>query len=256
MQYNHIEIVSVTSDSAVMSLDIRRDTTNIYGYVHGGAFFTMADCCAGLTARSDGRQYVTQNASVNFIHNVKAGHLTARGRTVSRRRHICVVAVEITDETDTLLFSSTLFHVLYQRRGLTALSSPHCARFCVPVRGFFYVQRILSAARSSPGNILDRQQPAFRRGNPTIQLPQHQLDALPRHLLHGQIDHAQARDRKRIGFLRAVAYSDQPGQLFADISSLTKKPATHHAQWPRNRRTLRPAAAASTHAARRCETAS
>lgn len=54
MQYNHIEIVSVTSDSAVMSLDIRRDTTNIYGYVHGGAFFTMADCCAGLTARSDG----------------------------------------------------------------------------------------------------------------------------------------------------------------------------------------------------------
>ena len=107
MQYNHIEIVSVTSDSAVMSLDIRRDTTNIYGYVHGGAFFTMADCCAGLTARSDGRQYVTQNASVNFIHNVKAGHLTARGRTGSRRRHICVVAVEITDETDTLLFSST-----------------------------------------------------------------------------------------------------------------------------------------------------
>jgi len=106
MQYNHIEIVSVTSDSAVMSLDIRRDTTNIYGYVHGGAFFTMADCCAGLTARSDGRQYVTQNASVNFIHNVKAGHLTARSRTVSRR-HICVVAVEITDETDTLLFSST-----------------------------------------------------------------------------------------------------------------------------------------------------
>lgn len=46
MQYNHIEIVSVTSDSAVMSLDIRRDTTNIYGFVHGGAFFTMADCSA------------------------------------------------------------------------------------------------------------------------------------------------------------------------------------------------------------------
>ena len=87
MQYNHIEIVSVTSDSAVMSLDIRRDTTNIYGYVHGGAFFTMADCCAGLTARSDGRQYVTQNASVNFIHNVKAGHLTAQiGRASCRER--------------------------------------------------------------------------------------------------------------------------------------------------------------------------
>ncbi len=107
MQYNHIEIDSVTLDEAAMSLDIRKDSTNIYGFVHGGALFTMADCCAGLTARSDGRQYVTQNASVNFIHNVKSGHLTAHGKTISRGRHVCVVSVEITSETGSLLFSST-----------------------------------------------------------------------------------------------------------------------------------------------------
>lgn len=107
MQYNHIEIDSVTLDEAAMSLDIRKDSTNIYGFVHGGALFTMADCCAGLTARSDGRQYVTQNASVNFIHNVKSGHLTAHGKTISRGRHVCVVSVEIISETGSLLFSST-----------------------------------------------------------------------------------------------------------------------------------------------------
>ena len=107
MQYNHIEIDSVTLDEAAMSLDIRKDSTNIYGFVHGGALFTMADSCAGLTARSDGRQYVTQNASVNFIHNVKSGHLTAHGKTISRGRHVCVVSVEITSETGSLLFSST-----------------------------------------------------------------------------------------------------------------------------------------------------
>ena len=107
MQYNHIEIDSVTLDEAAMSLDIRKDSTNIYGFVHGGALFTMADCCAGLTARSDGRQYVTQNASVNFIHNVKSGHLAAHGKTISRGRHVCVVSVEITSETGSLLFSST-----------------------------------------------------------------------------------------------------------------------------------------------------
>ena len=49
MQYNHIEIVSVTSDSAVMSLDIRRDTTNIYGYGTAAHFSpwptaVLADC--------------------------------------------------------------------------------------------------------------------------------------------------------------------------------------------------------------------
>lgn len=124
MQYNHIEIVSVTSDSAVMSLDIRRDTTNIYGYVHGGAFFTMADCCAGLTA----------------------------------------------------------------------LSSPHCARFACRCGAFLLCSVFCQRPAALPGNILNRQQPAFRRGDPAVQLPQHQLDTLPRHILHGQIDYAQARD--------------------------------------------------------------
>lgn len=107
MCYNHIQIDSVTLNHATVSLDIRNESTNIYGFVHGGALFTMADCCAGLTARSDGRQYVTQNASVNFIHNVKSGHLTAHGKTISRGRHICVVSVEITGETGCLLFAST-----------------------------------------------------------------------------------------------------------------------------------------------------
>ena len=115
MQYNHIEIVSVTSDSAVMSLDIRRDTTNIYGYVHGGAFFTMADCCAGLTARSDGRQYVTQNASVNFIHNVKAGHLTAAaGQSAAAGTSVWWLWRSQTRPTP--CYFQHLFHVLYQRR--------------------------------------------------------------------------------------------------------------------------------------------
>ena len=52
MQYNHIEIVSVTSDSAVMSLDIRRDTTNIYG--GGGCFHS------GSTATLSGASVVLE----------------------------------------------------------------------------------------------------------------------------------------------------------------------------------------------------
>lgn len=107
MNYNRIQIGKVERDHGEIYLDIWEQSTNIYGYVHGGALFTMADCCAGLTARSDGRQYVTQNASVNFIHNVREGRLTACGSIVSRGRHICVTAVEITDEKGSLLFSGS-----------------------------------------------------------------------------------------------------------------------------------------------------
>ena len=107
MQHNHIHIGLVSADYAEVFLDIQPSSTNLYGFVHGGALFTMADCCAGLAVRSDGRQYVTQNSSVNFIRNVKCGRITAKGRVVSRGRHICVSSVDIYSDTDVLLLNST-----------------------------------------------------------------------------------------------------------------------------------------------------
>ena len=49
MQYNHIEIVSVTSDSAVMSLDIRRHHQHLRlrawrRIFHHGRLLCRADC--------------------------------------------------------------------------------------------------------------------------------------------------------------------------------------------------------------------
>lgn len=107
MSYNHIEIGACGEDWAEMYLDILPETLNTFGRVHGGAFFTLADSCAGRTARLDGRLYVTQDASVQFIHNVTAGRLTAHGSVVSRGRHVCVVLVTICGEGGTLLFHST-----------------------------------------------------------------------------------------------------------------------------------------------------
>ena len=104
MSYNHIEIGHVERDHACVILDIVRDSTNIYNVVHGGAYFTMADCCAGLAARTDGRDYVTQDASVQFIRNTKSGRVTARSTVLNRGRTICLVEVSITDSADILLF--------------------------------------------------------------------------------------------------------------------------------------------------------
>mgnify|MGYP002733721611 CR=1 FL=1 len=107
MTYNHIEIGTVEPDHAQVWLDVRPESANIYGVVHGGALFTMADCCAGLTARTDGREYVTQGASVSFIANTTEGRLTANGKVVSRGRRVCIVDVEVCTEEKKLLFHST-----------------------------------------------------------------------------------------------------------------------------------------------------
>ncbi|MBQ9239153.1 MAG: PaaI family thioesterase [Treponema sp.] len=107
MQYNHICAGTVTRDAAEVYLDVTENALNIYGMVHGGALYTVADCCAGMTARTDGRAYVTQSSSVQFIRNTHGGRITAHGRIVHRGRYTVIVDVTITDDHDTLLFSST-----------------------------------------------------------------------------------------------------------------------------------------------------
>ena len=42
MIHNHIELESVEKDRAVFRLDIRSESCNPYGMVHGGAIYTMA----------------------------------------------------------------------------------------------------------------------------------------------------------------------------------------------------------------------
>ena len=105
MIHNHICPGDAGDSWAEMYLDIAQESKNPYGMVHGGALFTMADCCAGRVARLDGRLYVTQDASVQFIHNVHAGRLTARGTVLNRGRRVCLVQTEIRNQENRLLFS-------------------------------------------------------------------------------------------------------------------------------------------------------
>lgn len=110
MSYNHIEIDYVEQDRACVCLDIVRESTNSYHMVHGGAYFTMADCCAGLAAHTDGRRYVTQGASVQFVRNTGSGRVTARSVVTSRGRTLCLAEVR-----GYAAVPGHLHHVLHRR---------------------------------------------------------------------------------------------------------------------------------------------
>ena len=60
--YNHIEVEFVEPDHAIFKLEIRPESKNPYGIVHGGAIYTMADNATGYAAHTDGRSYVTQGS--------------------------------------------------------------------------------------------------------------------------------------------------------------------------------------------------
>ncbi|MCH3972897.1 MAG: PaaI family thioesterase [Oscillospiraceae bacterium] len=103
MEYNHIQVDVVGTQCTRLHADLVPESMNPHGISHGGLLYTLADCAAGITARADGRDYVTQNASMNFLRNVRSGSVFAKSTLLKRGRRVVVVHVEILDQGGTLL---------------------------------------------------------------------------------------------------------------------------------------------------------
>ena len=101
--YNHIESEFVEPDHAVFRLNIRPESKNPYGVVHGSAIYTMADNATGYAAHSDGRSYVTQTSSMHFLRNQTHGIVRADARVRHRGHATCLVDVDILGEGGKLL---------------------------------------------------------------------------------------------------------------------------------------------------------
>ena len=103
MIHNHIELESVEKDRAVFRLDIRPESCNPYGMVHGGAIYTLADNAAGTAAHSDGRYYVTQTSALHFLRNQARGTVRATAWVRHRGKSTVLTSVDITGEGGKLL---------------------------------------------------------------------------------------------------------------------------------------------------------
>lgn len=108
MAYNHIRITSIAPDGngdyrAEVAVTLRPESMNLHGAVHGGLLYGLADCVAGIAARCDGNDYVTQSAHVNFLRNTKQGTVYALAEIVRRGRHMVVLHVTVRDAQERLL---------------------------------------------------------------------------------------------------------------------------------------------------------
>lgn len=103
ISHNHITVEDIEPDRAVLRLEIGDDSRNIYGLVHGGAIYAMADNAAGCAVSTDGRTYVTQSSSMHFLRNQAEGVVIAEARLRHRGRSTCLAVVDITGEDGRLL---------------------------------------------------------------------------------------------------------------------------------------------------------
>ncbi|MBQ7797456.1 MAG: PaaI family thioesterase [Lachnospiraceae bacterium] len=108
MQHNHMYITEIGTECSEIRMEVHPDGLNIMGQVHGGLLYSLADVVTGLTARADGRKYVTQSAHVNFIGNVSEGTIIAKGVLVRRGRSITIVRGIVTDANGKLLLETTV----------------------------------------------------------------------------------------------------------------------------------------------------
>lgn len=104
----NIQFVLRGPDRAMAELPAEDEVMNLYGFVHGGALYTLADSTTWAAAHSDGRQYVTMSSSFHFIHSAMRGDtVRADAKVRHRGRSICVVEVELTGGQEQLLATGT-----------------------------------------------------------------------------------------------------------------------------------------------------
>lgn len=84
-------------------MEMGPNSLNPYGMLHGGAIYTLADCAGGTACRTDGRNYVTLDGIIHFIHSARSGVITAVGTVIHRGRTTVLTEIRITDQNGTLL---------------------------------------------------------------------------------------------------------------------------------------------------------
>ncbi|WP_297870837.1 PaaI family thioesterase [uncultured Oscillibacter sp.] len=115
-EHNFFELESVETDRVVYRLDIREESRNPYGMVHGGALYTLADDAAGTAAHTDGRSYVTQSGTLHFLDNRAHGVIRATGTVRHRGGSTVLAVVDITGEEGTLLATGEFSYFCVDRK--------------------------------------------------------------------------------------------------------------------------------------------
>ncbi len=94
-----IETLRAEGGEAVLRMTVRKDMVNGNGVCHGGAVFAFADSAAGTAAWSSGRNFVAQQASINWLRPAMLGVvLTAEAHVVSVEGRSAVCDVVLRDE--------------------------------------------------------------------------------------------------------------------------------------------------------------
>lgn len=103
-----IAIVLAQQGKAVLTMPFRAEFANGGNLLHGGALVTLADTAAVMAIKSvypAGTHFGTINLTVDFLHPVVKGVITARSEVVQREERLWQATVEIEDENERVVMT-------------------------------------------------------------------------------------------------------------------------------------------------------
>lgn len=105
---NHYQLVDIKKDYCVMEAEIKEESLNPYGMVHGGFLFGLADTAAGVAARSSGRKAVTLSSHIEYLHACHGSKIKAVVEAVKTGKNVSVYEVCIYDDKETMVTKATV----------------------------------------------------------------------------------------------------------------------------------------------------
>ncbi len=99
-----MEILDIRTGYVYVKVKKKRELENIYGDLHGGCLYTIADNTAGLAAGSCGYYVTTVNGSIQYLKAARnTEYIFCSAKVIKQGKTISAVHVEIKDERGMLL---------------------------------------------------------------------------------------------------------------------------------------------------------
>jgi len=102
-EYCGIEIVKAGPGSCTAKMKITDDHRMGFGYVHGGAIFTLADLAFAVACNSHGICSVAINVNITYIKSAKDGILIAEAKEVTKNQKLGSYRVDVKDEKGNII---------------------------------------------------------------------------------------------------------------------------------------------------------
>ncbi len=93
-----MQVVEFKDGSSVLKLPFSEKLTQIYGIMHGGALFSLADsACAYalLSVMEEEKPFVTVEMKINFLEPVNDGDVYAYAKILRQSKRVIPIEVEL-----------------------------------------------------------------------------------------------------------------------------------------------------------------